>query len=48
MEKVFLSRLTHDLHIAISARGIGAAVVASIVKDVLRMQKFVDGKIFGG
>lgn len=47
-EKVFLSRLTHDVLIAISARRIGAAVVTNNLKDFIRIREYVDIKIFGG
>lgn len=47
-EAVFLSRITHDVLIALSARRIGAAVVTNNIKDFLRIQEYVAVKIFAG
>ncbi|MHB8846070.1 MAG: type II toxin-antitoxin system VapC family toxin [Nitrospirota bacterium] len=47
-EDVFLSRITHDVLIALSARRIGASVVTNNLKDFLRIQEYVDVKIFAG
>lgn len=47
-EEVFLSRITHDVLIALSARRIGASVVTNNMKDFLRIQEYVDIKIFAG
>jgi len=45
-EKRFLSRITNDALIALSARRIGAFVVTNNVKDFLRIKKFVDFKLY--
>lgn len=47
-DDVFLSRITHDVLIALSARRIGASVVTNNRKGFLRIQEYVDVKIFAG
>ncbi len=45
-EKQFLSRITHDILIALSARRIGAFVVTHNTKDFLRIKEFMDFKLY--
>jgi len=47
-EEAFLSRITHDVLIALSARRIGASIVTNNLKDFLRIQEYVDVRIFAG
>jgi len=46
-EKLFLSKITNDVLIAVSARRIGAIVVTHNINDFLRIKEFVDFKIYG-
>ena len=46
-EEKFLTKITNDVLIALSARKIGAVVVTNNVKDFLRIKEFVDFKIYG-
>jgi predicted nucleic acid-binding protein len=46
-EDTFLSRITNDILIALSARRIGAVVVTHNTKDFLKIREFVDFKIYG-
>lgn len=46
-EDTFLSRITNDILIALSARRIGAIVVTNNTKDFLRIKEFVEFKIYG-
>ena len=46
-EQKFLSRLTHDILIALTARRIGAMVVTGNTRDFIRIRKFVDFKMHG-
>ena len=45
-EDIYLSRLTNDVLIALSARLIGAFVVTQNEKDYLRIKEFVDFKLY--
>jgi len=45
-EGVFLARITHDILIALSARRIGAAILTNNVKDFVKIQEFVDFKLY--
>lgn len=45
--KMFLSKITNDVLIALSARRIGAVVVTYNKKDFLKIKEFVDFKIYG-
>ena len=45
-EKMFLSRITNDILIAATARKIGAFVVTNNQKDFLRIQEYIDFKIY--
>jgi len=45
-EKMFLSRITNDLLIATTVRKIGAFVVTNNQKDFLRIQEYIDFKIY--
>ncbi|MBV6517828.1 MAG: hypothetical protein DCC43_05585 [Candidatus Brocadia sp.] len=47
-EDIFLSKITHDVLIAASARRIGAIVITNNRKDFLRIQEFVDFKFYQG
>lgn len=47
-EDIFLSRITHDVLIAATARKTGAAVVTSNLKDFQRIQGYIDFKIYKG
>ncbi|MBI5048070.1 MAG: type II toxin-antitoxin system VapC family toxin [Deltaproteobacteria bacterium] len=44
----FLSKITKDVLIALTARKIGAIVVTYNKRDFLRIREFVDFKIYGG
>jgi predicted nucleic acid-binding protein len=44
-EDTFLARITHDILIALSARGIGARVATNNMKDFRRIREFVDFKL---
>lgn len=44
-EQLFLSRITHDALIALSAKRLGAVVVTNNTKDYLRIREFVDFKL---
>jgi predicted nucleic acid-binding protein len=44
-EGKFLTRITHDILIALCARRIGATVVTNNTKDFLRIREFVDYKL---
>ena len=46
-EEKFLSKITNDVLIALSARRIGAIVVTNNTKDFLKIKEFVDFKIYG-
>ncbi len=46
-EDKFLSRITNDVLIALSARRIGAIVVTNNTVDFFRIKEFVDFKIYG-
>jgi len=46
-EQKFLSRLTHDILIALTARRIGAMVVTGNTRDFIRIREFVDFKLHG-
>lgn len=43
-EDVFLSRITNDVLIALSARRIGAILITNNIKDFLRIKEFIDFK----
>ena len=45
-EKMFLSRITNDILIAVTARKIGAVVVTKNQKDFLKIQEYIDFKIY--
>ena len=45
-ENIFLTKITHDILIALSARRIGAAILTNNVKDFVRIQEFVDFKLY--
>ena len=45
-EEMFLSRITNDILIAATARKIGAVVVTNNQKDFLRIQEYIDFKIY--
>jgi predicted nucleic acid-binding protein len=47
LEKNFLSRMTNDILITLSARQIGAVVVTNNIRDFLRIKEFVDFEIYG-
>jgi len=47
-EKIFLSRITNDILLAASARKIGGAIVTNNLKDFLRIQEYIDFKIYQG
>ncbi len=47
-EEMFLSKITHDILIAATARKTGAAVVTYNLKDFLRIQEYMDFKIYTG
>lgn len=47
-EDIFLSKITNDVLIAVSARRIGAIVITNNVKDFLRIKEFVDFKFYEG
>lgn len=47
-EGIFLSKITNDVLIAVSARRIGAIVITNNVKDFLRIKEFVDFKYYKG
>ncbi len=47
-EEIFLSRITHDVLLAASARKIGGAIVTNNLKDFLRIQQYIDCKIYKG
>lgn len=47
-EDLFLSRITHDILIAATARKIGGAVVTNNLKDFRRIQEYIDFKIYKG
>ena len=46
-EEKFLTKITNDVLIALSARKIGAVVVTNNMRDFLRIKEFVDFKIYG-
>jgi predicted nucleic acid-binding protein len=46
-ENIFLTKITHDILIALSARRIGAAILTNNMKDFVRIQEFVDFKLYG-
>jgi hypothetical protein len=46
-ERLFLSRISSDVLIALSARRIGAYVVTNNAKDFLRIKEFVDFRMYG-
>ena len=46
-ERQFLSRITHDILIALTARRIGAMVVTGNTRDFIRIREFVDFKMHG-
>jgi predicted nucleic acid-binding protein len=45
-EKMFLSRLTNDILTAATARKIGAVMVTNNQKDFLRLQEYINFKIY--
>ena len=45
-EKLFLSRITNDILIAATTRKIGAVVVTNNQKDFLKIQEYIDFKIY--
>ena len=45
-EKMFLSRITNDILIATTVRKIGALVVTNNKKDFLKIQEYIDFKIY--
>lgn len=45
-EDTFLSKMTNDVLIALSARRVGAVVVTNNTKDFLRIKEFVDFKVY--
>ncbi len=47
-EEIFLSRITNDVLLAASARKIGGAIVTNNLKDFLRIQAYIDFKIYKG
>ena len=47
-EEMFLSRITHDILIAVTARKTGAAIITYNLKDFLRIQEYIDFKIYQG
>lgn len=47
-EDIFLTRITNDVLISLSARRIGAIVVTSNIKDFLKINEFVDIKVYKG
>ncbi len=47
-EEIFLSRITHDVLLAASARKIGGAIVTNNLKDFLRIQEYIEFKIYKG
>ncbi len=47
-EENFLTKITHDVLIAATARKIGAAVVTYNLKDFIRIQEYIDFKIYKG
>ena len=44
-ESIFLSKITNDVLISVSARRIGATVITNNIKDFLRIKEFVDFKL---
>lgn len=46
-EEKFLSKITNDVLIALSARRIGAIVVTNNTKEFLKIKEFVDFKVYG-
>lgn len=46
-EDRFLSKVTNDVLIALSARRIGAVLVTNNTKDFLKVKEFVDFKMYG-
>jgi len=46
-EEKFLTKITNDVLIALSARKIGAVVVTNNIKDFLRIKEFADFKMYG-
>jgi len=46
-EEKFLTKITNDVLIALSARKIGAVVVTFNIKDFSRIKEFVDFEIYG-
>ncbi|MBE7444244.1 MAG: type II toxin-antitoxin system VapC family toxin [Planctomycetia bacterium] len=47
-EGIFLSKITNDVLIAVSARRIGARVITNNVKDFSRIKEFVDFTYYEG
>ena len=47
-EDIFLSKITNDVLIAVSARRIGALVITNNTKDFSRIKEFVDFKFYKG
>ena len=45
-ENIFLAKLAHDILIALSARRIGAAIVTNNVNDFVKIQEFVDFRLY--
>ena len=45
-ERLYLSRLTNDVLIAATARKMGAVVATNNIKDFLRIQEYIDFKIY--
>jgi tRNA(fMet)-specific endonuclease VapC len=45
-ERLYLSKLTNDVLIAATARKIGAVVATNNRKDFLRIQEYIDFKIY--
>jgi tRNA(fMet)-specific endonuclease VapC len=45
-EQLYLSRLTNDVLIAATARKMGAVVVTNNKKDFLRIQEYIDFKVY--
>ncbi len=46
-EEKFLTNITNDILIALSARKIGAVVVTNNMRDFLKIKEFVDFKVYG-
>ena len=45
-ENIFLAKITNDILIALSARRIGAAILTNNAKDFVKIQEYVDFKLY--